>query len=40
MNGKFAFGKNICYNSKSLLKTKEGDLYFKKKNIISYKEIF
>ena len=32
---KFAFGENICYNNKSLLKTKEGDLYFKKKNNLS-----
>lgn len=36
----FAFGENIWYNNKSLLKTKEGDLYFKKENNISYKKIF
>lgn len=41
MNVKFAFGENICYNNRSLLrKTKEGDLYFKKKNNISCKKIF
>ena len=36
---KFAFGENIWYNNRSLLKTKESDLYFKKKNNISCKKI-
>ena len=39
MNVKFAIGENICYNNKGLLKTKEGDLYFKKKDILSCKKI-
>lgn len=40
-NVKFAIGDNMWYNIKSLLrKTKEGDLYFKKKNNISCEKIF